>query len=161
MSPKQPPEGKNKPVEGLLLTSEERQVCQKVLVEQAPHNQRAQALLAIDQGATQVQASLKSGLTRGQVKYWLGKFRQERLAIFPKELLMMSQPQVQIPDVDVPEVTTLVSKGLQEDAPEANVGQKDKNTKKKDKPPKHKKGKGKKEKGSKKKKGKKKKTKKK
>jgi len=161
MSPKQPPKSKNKPVDGLLLTSEEYQACQKVLVEQAPYNQRAQALLAIDQGATQLQASQQSGLTRGQVKYWLGKFRQERLAIFPEDLLIMSQPQVEIPDVDVPEVTTLVSEDLQEDALEAKVEQKDISTKKKDKPSKDKKGKGKKKKGSKKKNGKKKKTKKK
>jgi hypothetical protein len=67
-----------------LLSSKERDVCEQVAAAgESPHNQRAQALLALDTGATQAEAGLQAGLTPGQVRYWLFKFRQERLGIFP------------------------------------------------------------------------------
>jgi hypothetical protein len=55
------------------------------------HGQRAIALLAVDQGATRAEAAQQAGLTPGQVKYWLGKFRQVRMQIFPEELLKAEQ----------------------------------------------------------------------
>jgi hypothetical protein len=55
------------------------------------HGQRAIALLAIDDGATQVEAARQAGLSPGQVKYWLGKFRQVRMQIFPEEVLKAEQ----------------------------------------------------------------------
>jgi hypothetical protein len=42
---------------------------------------------AIDAGVTQKIAALQSGQTVGQVSYWLGKFRRDRIGIFPEELL--------------------------------------------------------------------------
>lgn len=70
-----------------LLTPQERIVCEQISSEAAPDGQRAAALIALDEGATQAQASEQSGLTRDQVKYWLSKFRSQRLGIFPEELL--------------------------------------------------------------------------
>jgi hypothetical protein len=70
-------------LESSLLTPEERDACQLASSGEAPYSQRANALLALDQGATQAQAAENAGLTLGQVRYWLGRFREDRLAIFP------------------------------------------------------------------------------
>jgi outer membrane biosynthesis protein TonB len=59
-------------------------VCERVAAGEAPWSQRAQALLALDEGATQVGAGGRAGLTQGQVRYWLGRFRQDGLSIFPE-----------------------------------------------------------------------------
>jgi len=72
--------------ESSLLLPEERKVCIKMAQGDAPHNHRALALIALDQGVTQADASELSGLTIGQVRYWRDKFRQQRLKIFPKDL---------------------------------------------------------------------------
>ena len=58
-----------------------------LLSAEDPHSQRARALLALDGGATQIEAGQISGLTKGQVRYWLAKFREIRLSIFPPELI--------------------------------------------------------------------------
>jgi hypothetical protein len=79
---------------GNLLTPEERAFCKQVVLGEAPHRQRAQALLAIDAGFTQPEAAIKSGLTKGQVRYWLEKFRRIRLDIFPKQVLGEDRPEV-------------------------------------------------------------------
>jgi outer membrane biosynthesis protein TonB len=73
-------------VAGKLLSLDEREVCEHITVGEAPHSQRAQALLALDEGATQAEAGQRAGLTSGQVKYWLGKFRKEGMTIFPDDL---------------------------------------------------------------------------
>ena len=77
-----------------LLTSEERVVCEQVAATgEAPHSQRAQALLALDGGASQPEAGQQSGLTVGQVRYCVGKFRQQRLNFFPDNLVGDVQPE--------------------------------------------------------------------
>ncbi len=68
-----------------LLTAEERTVCEQINTQgESPHNQRAQVLLAIDAGSSQAQAAEQSGLTIGQVRYCLRRFRELRLGIFPE-----------------------------------------------------------------------------
>ena len=62
--------------EDKLLTPKEREALRMISAGKDTHSQRATALLAIDGGATQAQAAEQTGLTRGQVKYWLAKFRQ-------------------------------------------------------------------------------------
>lgn len=86
---------KTKIQENQLLTQEERAACQEIATGGTPHSQRALALLALDEGATQIQAAEQAGLTKGQVRYWLSKFRQERLAIFPEEWLtdLQTEPE--------------------------------------------------------------------
>jgi hypothetical protein len=74
----------NRQAAGKLLNREERAVCERVAAGEAPWSQRAQALLALDEGATQVGAGGRAGLTQGQVSYWLGRFRQDGLGIFPE-----------------------------------------------------------------------------
>ena len=69
---------------GKLFNPQERAVCGRVAAREAPWSQRAQALVALDEGATQVGAADRAGLTHGQVRYWLGRFRQDGLSIFPE-----------------------------------------------------------------------------
>jgi hypothetical protein len=88
--------------EGQLLSPRERDVCVQISSEAAPHSQRAQALLAIDVGATQQQAAQQAGLTEGQVKYWLGKFRKEGLDIFPELEVKDAEPEAVIPEPETP-----------------------------------------------------------
>lgn len=92
----------NKPTEGelnegtvtaKLLDPDQREAIERITKSEAPHNQRAQALLALDEGMTQVEAGQRAGLTSGQVKYWLGKFRKEGLGIFPEELYAEAEQQ--------------------------------------------------------------------
>ena len=73
--------------EDKLLTSTEREALILISAGKDLHSQRASALLAIDSGATQEQAGQQAGLTKGQVKYWLGKFRQVRMEIFPEQVV--------------------------------------------------------------------------
>ncbi len=65
-----------------LLSPEARAACERIAAGEAVWSQRAQALLAVDEGATQAEAGQRAGLTQGQVKYWLGKFRRDQLSIF-------------------------------------------------------------------------------
>lgn len=74
-------------LESNLLTSLEQATCQQVASRQAPHSQRALALLALNEKCTQAQAAEQAGLSPGQVKYWVARFRKLRLGIFPDTLL--------------------------------------------------------------------------
>ena len=78
---------KNRLQDGNLLSEQERVAFRMIATGNDLHGQRAIALLAVDKGATQAEAAQQAGLTRGQVKYWLEKFRQVRMQIFPEELL--------------------------------------------------------------------------
>lgn len=141
--------------EGILLSSQERGVCARISEGDTIHSQRAQALLAIDEGVTQPRAAEKTGLTKGAVRYWLGKYRSIGLGIFPESLLNKGETGLVIPQAET----------LEEDALSAvstgkagkQKGKKSKNkkgkrkTKKKKKKPRDKKRKGKKRKKNKKK----------
>ncbi len=70
-----------------LLTPREQAICKHVATREAPHSKRAMALLALNEGSTQAQAAEQAGLSRGQVKYWITKFRKQRLYVFPDTLL--------------------------------------------------------------------------
>ena len=74
-----------------LLAEQERVAFKMISTGNDLHGQRAVALLAVDEGATQAEAAQQAGLTPGQVKYWLGKFRQVRMQIFPEEVLKAEQ----------------------------------------------------------------------
>jgi hypothetical protein len=84
--------------ENQLLNPEEQAVLSQIATSEPPHSQRAQALLAINEGATQAEAGTQAGLTIGRVRYWLTKFRAKRTAIFPDELLIQEQQLVQPED---------------------------------------------------------------
>ncbi|MEA3337243.1 MAG: helix-turn-helix domain-containing protein [Chloroflexota bacterium] len=76
-----------------LLSQKERAACLRIAEGASPHAQRAQALLAIDEGVSQPAAAQRTGQTLGQVRYWLGRFRKERLVIFPEDVLDQKQPE--------------------------------------------------------------------
>ena len=80
----------------LILTEDEKLVCEQLAVGETPFGQRAQALLALDSGATQELTSQHSGLTLNQVKYWQGRFRTRRLDIFPDDLLMAARTGIEM-----------------------------------------------------------------
>ena len=86
--------------EGKLLSAQERVAFRMISTGNDLHGQRAIALLAIDEGASQEQAAQRAGLTAGQVKYWLGKFRRVRMEIFPEQVLLTDQfdPQQETTD---------------------------------------------------------------
>ena len=83
----------DKEITGMLLSAKERESCQRVASGEAPFSQRALALLFLDEGATQAAAGERAGLTSGQVKYWLAKFRKEGLAIFPAAPQVEAEPE--------------------------------------------------------------------
>lgn len=72
---------------GKQMTFEEVAICQIMTQYQKPHSQRAQALLALNEGLSQAQAAEQAGLTEGQVRYWSNKFGKIRLGVFPNALL--------------------------------------------------------------------------
>ena len=70
-----------------ILTSQERAICEQITSREAPHSQRALALLALDEKHTQALAAEQAGLSPGQVKYLAAQFRKLRMSIFPTALL--------------------------------------------------------------------------
>lgn len=109
-----------------LLSSEERSVLRQMANKEPPHSQRAEMLLAIDEGATQAEAGSLAGLTKGQVRYWLTKFRKIGMSAFPEELLNQARQDAGVDEVrpDLPEAEQTAEPvdevvALQEDAPKA------------------------------------------
>ena len=92
---------------GKLLAPQEKLILEQIAAGEPPHSQRAESLLAIDAGVTQKIAALQSGQTVGQVSYWLGKFRRERMGIFPEGLLHQTEsaatPSEQLTEQTAPE----------------------------------------------------------
>jgi hypothetical protein len=76
-----------------LLTPQEQAICKQIAAREAPHSQRALALLALNEKSTQAQAANKAGLTTGQVKYWIAMFQKQRLGIFPD--ILLEKPNVE------------------------------------------------------------------
>jgi outer membrane biosynthesis protein TonB len=68
----------------LVLSERETAVLEQIAaVEEAPINQRVQALLALNAGDSQEEAAEATGLRPGQVRYWLRKYRKHGLSVFP------------------------------------------------------------------------------
>jgi transposase-like protein len=134
-----------KPTEGTpaetLLTPKERADCQKIARKKSLYGQRAKSLLALDKGATQAEAGQRAGLTRSQVKYWLSKFRAERLEAFPEDVLPAVKAPPKPPEVEAPVEEAPAAEESLEDHPEKKAKQdkKSKGTKKKAKKAKKKK----------------------
>ena len=67
-----------------LITKKEQKICRQVAAQDKTlASQRAEALLAINEGASRAMASERSGLTPGQIQYLLRVFKNKRLAVFP------------------------------------------------------------------------------
>ncbi len=77
-----------------LLTPQQRKACQTQSNQPAPNGLRAKALLALDKGSTQLQAADESGLSLGQVRYCLRRFRSVGLALFDTPTTAGNKPAV-------------------------------------------------------------------
>ncbi|MCG8394734.1 MAG: helix-turn-helix domain containing protein [Pseudomonadales bacterium] len=66
-----------------LLTPSQRKTCQEKQSQPGTTGARAKALLAVDAGTTQADAANQSGLSLGQVRYCLRRFREVGMALFP------------------------------------------------------------------------------
>ena len=71
----------------LFVTETESLVLEALAQAEAPHSQRAQALLAVDAGSTIEQAAQVANLKVTQVRFWIGRFRNGRLGVFPESLI--------------------------------------------------------------------------
>lgn len=125
-------------VTGKLLNQTQREAFEHLAKGEAPFSQRAKALLALDEGATQSEAGQIAGLTSGQVKYWLGKFRNEGLAIFPEVVRSQEEPE-QMPDETEAEVIVEPKQKIKQTSKMSKKGKKAQTGKKKSKPKKKKK----------------------
>lgn len=65
-----------------LLTAAERSVLAQLAQEKTIDGRRAAALLALDEGQSQAETAVLTGLTIGQVKYARSKFAKMGLAVF-------------------------------------------------------------------------------
>ena len=88
------------PSNNTFLTTQEQDFCVQAAKGEAPYSQRALALLALNDGNTQSQAAEKTGLSVGQVRYWVARFRKQSLGIFPDALLndLDAKSEVKIAD---------------------------------------------------------------
>ena len=111
-----------------LLTPAEKLKLSKISNGPNPHGQRAKALLALNEGSTQVTAGISAGLTRDQVKYWVAKFRASRMGIFPDTIVKEGKTTE---DKPAKKVVTLTS--VSKDAPPESLGDKKEGKKKKKK----------------------------
>ena len=75
-----------------LLTPRERAICQRVAERDDADGLRARALLALDEGATQTEVGKWAKRTDRTVRRWLAAFRQDRLSVFPDDVLGEAQP---------------------------------------------------------------------
>ena len=75
-----------------LLTAQQRKTCQTQSNQPTPNGPRAKALLALDKGSTQQQAADESGLSIGQVRYCLRRFRTVALDLFNPATPSASKP---------------------------------------------------------------------
>jgi len=66
-----------------LLSNNDKSVCEKISSQGTLEGKRAKALLALNDGDTQVIAAKKSGLSYGQVKYLLTVYRKKGISLFP------------------------------------------------------------------------------
>ena len=79
----------------IFVTAEESLVLEALAQAEAPYSQRAQALLAVDAGSTMEQAARVANLKVTQVRYWIGRFRNGRLGVFPEWLIDEMEASVQ------------------------------------------------------------------
>ncbi|MEA3340429.1 MAG: CHAD domain-containing protein [Chloroflexota bacterium] len=83
-------------LEDRLLTSQERAICQRIAERDGADGLRASALLALDEGATQAETGERTERTARTVRRWLAAFRQDRLSIFPDDVLGEAQPAAEL-----------------------------------------------------------------
>lgn len=74
------------------LTLTERAQLTYLAAHPGMYGRRAQALLLLDQGATQIETAERTDMSERRVRYWLAEWRQQRLGIFPEKVLAQIPP---------------------------------------------------------------------
>ena len=64
--------------EGSLLAPQQRAICLQIAKRDDMYGRRARALLALDEGTTQVEAGKRAGMSERRVRYWLAAFRKKQ-----------------------------------------------------------------------------------
>lgn len=82
-----------------LLTPAQVKRCKTIAASTNDYSARANVLLALHSGASQMQAATQAGLTIGQVRYWVARFRQLGMDAFPASSIEKSVPSKQTTDV--------------------------------------------------------------
>lgn len=122
-----------------LLTPRDVIACKKLAASDLADSQRAAALLAIHQGATQAAAAKATGLTIGQVKYIVTRFR--RLGMQALKQQAMQPEKIRLGEVEAKKAKKKAKKDKdKKKAKSKKDKKKDKKNKKKDKKAKKKKG---------------------
>jgi CHAD domain-containing protein len=71
--------------DGFLMAAEERKVHEAHASGEGARARRAQALLALDRGLSQIEAGRVAGLSDRRVRYWLARYRVEGTGIYDDE----------------------------------------------------------------------------
>ncbi len=71
------------------LTPAERSKLTVIAAQPTLYGRRAQALLLLDDGVTQIETAKQAQMSERRVRYWLAEWRQKRLGIFPEKVLAM------------------------------------------------------------------------
>jgi len=79
-------------LEDKLLTPQERAICQRIAERDDADGLRARALLALDEGATQMETGERAERSARTVRRWLAAFRQDHLSIFSDDVLGEARP---------------------------------------------------------------------
>ena len=118
---------------GKFLTQDERDLCVKIAaLNMVLVSQRAQALLLLDDGHTQVKSCELSSLTLGQLRYLLRLFKKKGINLFPEELLPQPEEKEEVP-LPTPEVVEPETSGekVKKEKKEKKKGKKNKKKKEK------------------------------
>ncbi len=75
-----------------LLTTPQRDMLISLSERSDLHGRRARAILALDRGATQVEAAEGARMSERRVRYWLAEFRKHGLGIFRAQVLESVRP---------------------------------------------------------------------
>ena len=102
-----------------LLTPQEREICEKLAALVTSDGQRARVMLALDDGATQVEAGFRGGLSPRQVRYWRDKFLEQRLETFSEAALEVANAGLELADEPEKAEPIQIKTVLEVDAEEA------------------------------------------
>jgi CHAD domain-containing protein len=106
----------------LLLRPQERTMLEQVATRRGNYGKRARALLALDDGASQREASSRTPLARSRVRFWARRFGEVRLGVFPVHVLETAGDRAESQCVDArppdAEPTSAVTPALLPQAPD-------------------------------------------
>ena len=116
---------------GKLLTRDERELCKKIAgLKIVLVSRRAQALLMLDDGHTQVKSAELSSITLGQLRYLLRLFKKKRMNLFPKTTI--PQPEEAVLKTTSSSIPEISGKNPAEDIAEKKKDKKKKKKRKKE-----------------------------